>query len=186
MKKEIRLLGIDDAPFNKFKKGNVLVVGAFFRGGQWIDGILSTKVKVDGDDSTPKLIEIINKCKFKPQLQCILLDGIAFGGFNVVDVKELNKKTRIPVMVVIRRMPDFKKIKGTLKKLGMEKKYKLIENAGKVFRIGKVYVQLTGLGADEAKEILRISCTRSLLPEPIRSSHIISSGISLGESGVNS
>jgi len=182
MKKEIRILGIDDAPFNKFKKGNVLVVGTIFRGGSWLDGVLSTKVKVDGSNSTKKLIEMINKCKFKPQIQCIILDGIAFGGFNIVDVEELNKKTKIPVIIVIRRMPDFKKIKSTLKKLRKERKYRLIEKAGEVHKVSKIYIQINGISLEDAKKVLKISCTRSLLPEPIRVSHIIAAGIVTGES----
>ncbi len=182
MKREIRLIGIDDAPFDKFKKGDVFIVGTIFRGGDWLDGVVSTKVKVDGNNSTSKLIEMINKCKFKPQLQSILLDGIAFGGFNVVDVKELHKKTKLPVIVVIRKMPDFKKIKQTLKKLGKEKKYELIERAGEVHKVGKIYVQLVGISLDNVKKILKVSCTRSLLPEPIRAAHIIASGIVEGES----
>jgi endonuclease V-like protein UPF0215 family len=182
MKKEIRILGIDDAPFDKFKDKNVLVVGTVFRGGSWLDGVLSTKVKVDGNNSTKKLIEMINKCKFKPQIQCVILDGIAFGGFNIVDVEELNKKTKIPVIIVIRGTPDFKKIKSTLKKLRKGRKYKLIEKAGEVHKVGKIYIQINGISLDDAKKILKISCTRSLLPEPIRAAHIIAAGIVLGES----
>jgi endonuclease V-like protein UPF0215 family len=182
MKKEIRILGIDDAPFNKFKDKNVLVVGTVFRGGSWLDGVLSTEVKVDGNNSTKKLIEMINKCKFKPQIQCIILDGIAFGGFNIVDVELLNKKTKIPVIIVIRRMPDFKKIKSTLKKLRKERKYKLIEKAGEVHKVGKIYVQIKGISLEDAKKVLKISCTRSLLPEPIRIAHMVAAGIALGES----
>jgi len=181
MKKEMRILGIDDAPFNKFKKGNVLVVGTIFRGGSWLDGLLSTKVRIDGSNSTDKLIEMINKCKFKPQLQVIILDGIALGGFNIVDIEKLNKKTKIPVIVVIRRMPDFKKIKETLIKLKKEKKYKLIEKAGEVHKINQLYVQIKGINLKDAEEILKISCTRSLLPEPIRAAHIIAAGIVKGD-----
>ncbi|MBW2978287.1 DUF99 family protein [Candidatus Woesearchaeota archaeon] len=182
MKKEIRILGIDDAPFDKFKGGDVLVIGTVFRGGSWLDGLLSTKVKVDGNDATDKLIMMINKCKFKPQLQAIILDGIALGGFNVVDVEKLNKKTKIPVIVVIRRMPDFKKIKETLKKLRKEKKFRLIEKAGKVYKVGEIYVQINGISLRDTEKILKISCTRSLLPEPIRAAHIIAAGIVKGES----
>ena len=95
LKKEIRVIGIDDAPFDKFGKGNVMVVGTVFRGGQWLDGVLSTKVSIDGNNATAKIAEMINKSKFKPQLQCIFLDGIAVGGFNVIDVKHLSKKTEV-------------------------------------------------------------------------------------------
>jgi endonuclease V-like protein UPF0215 family len=182
MKKEIRLIGIDDAPFNKIKKGSVLVIATFFRGGSLLEGILSTKVKVDGNDSTKKLIMMINNSKFKPQIQAILLNGIALGGFNIINIQKLNKKTKIPVIVVIRDYPDFKKIKSALIKIKKEKKYKLIENAGSVIKIGKIFVQLAGIKLQDAKEILKISCTRSFIPEPIRISHIIASGIIDGES----
>lgn len=182
IKKEIRVLGIDDAPFNKFKRGKVLVVGAVYRGGSFLDGILSTKVNVDGNNATEKIIEMINKCKFKLQLQCIFLDGIAVGGFNVIDVKQLNKKTGIPVIIIIRRNPNLKKIKETLIRINKKNKIKLIEKAGSVVSVSKIYIQLTGLSVERAKEILKIVCTRSLIPEPIRIAHLIASGVTHGES----
>ena len=67
-------------------------------------------------------------------------------------------------------------------KIKKENKYKLIEKAGEVYRIGKIYIQLAGVKLQDAKEILRISCTRSFIPEPIRIAHIIASGIIDGES----
>lgn len=182
IKKEIRVLGIDDAPFNKFKRGKVLVVGAVYRGGSFLDGILSTKVNVDGNNATEKIIEMINKCKFKLQLQCIFLDGIAVGGFNVIDVKQLNKKTGIPVIIIIRRNPNLKKIKETLIRINKKNKIKLIEKAGSVVSVSKIYIQLTGLSVERAKEILKIVCTRSLIPEPIRIAHLIASGVTHGGS----
>jgi uncharacterized protein len=182
LKKEIRVIGIDDSPFNKFKKGKVLVVGTIYRGGLYLDGVLSTKVKVDGDDATKKIIEMINKCKFKPQLQCIFLDGIAVAGFNIIDVKELSKKTKLPVIVIIRRKPNIENIKKTLIRINKKNKIKLIEKAGSVIPIGEIYVQITGTGVENAKEILKIVCTRSLIPEPIRIAHLIAAGITKGES----
>ena len=182
LKKEIRVIGIDDAPFKKFKRGQVMVIGAVFRGGSWLDGILSTKVSVDGNNATKKISEMINKCKFKPQLQCIFLDGIAVGGFNIIDVKELSKKTKLPVIVIIRKNPDIEKIKKTLIKINKKNKIKLLDKAGSVVPTGKIYVQLTGISFEKAKEILKITCTRSLIPEPVRIAHLIASGITYGES----
>ena len=182
VKKEIRVVGIDDAPFNKFKDSESLVVGVVMRGGSWIDGILSTKVHVDGSDSTKKISEMINKCKFKPQLQCIFLDGIAVAGFNVIDVQELSKKTGLPVIVVIRRNPDINNIKKTFIKINKKEKTKLLEKAGNVIQVDDIFVQLTGIELEQAKKILKIVCTRSLIPEPIRLAHLIASGVTTGES----
>lgn len=182
VKKEIRVVGIDDAPFDKFTDSKVLVVGVVMRGGSWIDGIVSAKADVDGSDSTGKIAEMINKSKFKPQLQCIFLDGIAVGGFNVVDVKKLSIKTGLPVIIVIRRMPDIFKIKKTLVKINQKQKIRLIDKAGEPIKLGDIFVQLTGIEAEEAKKILKIVCTRSLIPEPVRLAHLIASGVTAGES----
>ena len=182
VKKEIRVIGIDDSPFNKFKDSKVLVVGVVMRGGSWIDGILSTTVNVDGDDSTKRIMEMVNKCKFKPQLRCIFLDGIAVAGFNIIDVEELNNKTNLPVIVVIRRMPNINNIKNTLIKINKKEKIKLIEKAGNVIQIDDIFIQLSGIDLGQAKKILKVVCTRSLIPEPIRLAHLIASGVTIGES----
>ena len=182
VKKEIRVLGIDDSPFNKLKDKEILIVGVVMRGGLHVDGILSTKTEVDGNDATEKIIKMINKCKFKPQLQCIFLNGIAVGGFNIIDIQELNKKTKLPVIVVIRRMPDIENIKKTLIKIKQRNKIKLLEKAGKVIQINYIFVQLVGIKLEKAREILNVVCTRSLLPEPLRLAHIIAAGIVVGES----
>ena len=42
VKKEIRVIGIDDSPFKKFSRQKILVIGTIFRGGNWLDGVLST------------------------------------------------------------------------------------------------------------------------------------------------
>ena len=180
--KEIRVIGIDDSPFDKFRQKDALVVGVIMRGGSWIEGILSTRVDVDGANATDKIIQMINICKFKPQLQCIFLNGIAVAGFNVIDIRKLNNKTGLPVVIIIRNMPDIQKIKRALIRLKSKNNIKLIEKAGKVVKINNVFVQLAGIKEYEAREILGIVCTRSLLPEPLRLAHIIASGIVSGES----
>ena len=182
MRNEIRVIGFDDSPFDKHKDIRVKVIGVLYRGGNFLDGVLSFDVKKDGNDSTLQLIKAINKSKFKKQLRAIFLDGIAFAGFNVIDISLLNEKTKIPVIVVIRRYPDFNKIKKTLKKLNMNEKIKLIENAGDVKKINDVYVQLKSIDLDDAKKMLKITCTHSNIPDPVRVAHLIASGLVLGES----
>lgn len=182
LKREIRVIGIDDAPFEKVKGKEVLVIGALYRGGHFIDGVLSTKAKVDGTDSTDKIAEMINKSKFKQQIRAIFLNGIAVGGFNVIDIEELHSKTKIPVIVVIRDFPDFKKIYSALDNLKMKQQKKIIESLPEPTKVGKIYIQYTGLTLDKAKDMLRITCTHSFIPEPIRVAHLIGAGIVKGES----
>ena len=182
LKKEARILGIDDSPFDKFRDKKTLIIGTFFRGSSSLDGVLTTTATVDGSDATAKIVGMVKKSKFYPQLQAIMLNGIAVGGFNVVDIEKLHTATKIPVVVVMRGFPEAGKIKSTLAMLGMKSKVKLIEKAGRIYKIDNVHVQLSGCTLQKAKELLKISCTRSNIPEPIRVAHLIAAGIKLGES----
>src|SRR3989338_2836920 len=105
MKNEIRIAGISDASFDKFRDHSVQVIATIYRGGQFMDGLFSCTVKVDGTDATIKITNMFNKSRFKHQLRCLLLKGIAVGGFNVIDIVKLHKLTGIPVMVIMRKKP---------------------------------------------------------------------------------
>lgn len=186
IKEEIRILGWDDGSFCKGEKGKVILVGTIFRGGSFMDGILKTEIKIDGLDATMKIVKAVKKTKHK-DLRVIMLGGITFGGFNFVDIKELYRKTGLPVLVIIRRETNMKKFREAMKKLpDFEKRWEAVENAGGFFRIllkGKgIYFQKTGLTEEEAKKIIRLTAKRGLIPEPLRVAHLIASGIVKGES----
>lgn len=182
LRKEIRVIGFDDASFDKFNDKQTLLIGVVYRGGQFMDGVISSIIEVDGNNATSVMIQLVQSCKFQPQLRCILLDGIAVGGFNIIDTQQLAEQTGIPVLVVIRDYPNIPQIHAALKKLGMEKKIILLGKAGPIEQIRKLYVQRINLSSEEAKEILEITCTHSHIPEPLRIAHLIGQGIMMGES----
>jgi len=185
IKKEIRILGIDDCPFDKFNDSKCKVIGVVFRGAAFLDGLISFDVTVDGSDATDKISKAVKKSRHYGQLGIIMIDGIALAGFNVINIEKLSKRLGLPVIVVTRKKPDIKKIKRILSRLSMEK-VKLIEEAGQPVAyesIGKkIYFQYAGISEEVAKEILDMTCIHGLIPEPIRIAHIIASGITLGES----
>lgn len=185
MKQEIRVLGIDDSPFQKGSKEKSLVIGSVFRGGDWMEGIMSCEVDIDGDDATAQIAKMINRSRFKKQLQCIFLDGIAVAGFNVIDIKELYKKTKLPVVVVMRKPPNMTSIRKALTIINKQDKLSLILKAGAIKKVNKLYVQHVGITLVDLKQLLTLTCTRSHIPEPIRVSHIITAGIKKGESKGN-
>ncbi|KYK25926.1 hypothetical protein AYK26_01455 [Euryarchaeota archaeon SM23-78] len=184
MKKELRVIGIDDAPFDKFDplQKYVLVVGTVYRGGNFMDGLLSCYVEKDGDDATVKIIDMIKDCKFRPQIQAIFLDGIAVAGFNVINPAVIYKETKIPVVVIIREYPDYKKLFAALEKLGMKKKIEIIKNMPKPVKINDIYVQNVGISRKDTIKLLNITCPRSKVPEAIRVAHLIASGVADGQS----
>lgn len=182
MKQEIRVLGIDDASFDKFSDKETYVIGTVFRGGEFMDGMVSCRVTVDGDDATDRIAVMINNSKFNVQIRAIMLDGIAVAGFNVIDVQELFRKTNIPVIVVMRDYPDIEKIKAALKKTGMLDKLALMEKAGSIYSYEKIHFQAIGIEKEKSEQLLKLTCTHSYVPEPIRIAHIIGQGIVFGES----
>jgi endonuclease V-like protein UPF0215 family len=187
VKDEVRILGVDDAPFNLHSDEKVMLVGTVFRGGCWLDGVLRTEVEVDGVDSTERIVEMVKKTRHK-DLRVIMLDGLGFGGFNLVDIEKLFKETKLPVIVVVRRMPDFRAIEKAVENLEHRDFYrKCMEKAGEPKKVetkpGKfIHIQYSGIVFADAAEIVRLSSTRSLIPEPIRVAHLIASGVVLGES----
>jgi hypothetical protein len=189
IKKEIRIVGFDDAPFIPMTKGKVPVIGTVFRGGDYMDGVFKTEVAIDGMDATRTLIKLLNKSKHKQQLRIVMFKGITLGGFNMMDISNLYKETKLPVIVVNRKKPNLEKIRIALKNFNdFEKRWKCVENAGKIhnMKIEKnknTYFQFKGLTKQEAEKIIKLSCTRSLIPEPLRIAHLIASAIIKGESG---
>jgi len=177
------VVGFDDAPFNHGNRRNVLVVGAVFAGPR-LDGVLSTQVRRDGVNSTRNLIDLLQNSRFYPELQAVFLQGIAFGGFNVVDIHDLYGELGLPVVVVSRVRPNLSKIKSALldKVSGGQKKWQLIEKAGPMEKIGDIYVQRIGLDKDETSALITRFAVNSVIPEPLRTAHLIAGGITLGES----
>ena len=182
LKAETRILGIDDGSFFKGDK-DTLVIGVVYRGGYWIDGLVSTKVEVDGMDATQRLIEMVSNCKYK-DLRVIMLSGITLGGFNVVDICELSKRTGLPVIVVIEKLPDLEKVWSAVRNVyDPELRIEYMNKAGEVFKAKEgVYFQISGIDRDTAQRLILKTCTHSQIPEPVRVSHLIASGISRGES----
>ncbi|MEF8878794.1 MAG: DUF99 family protein [Candidatus Thermoplasmatota archaeon] len=186
MKKQIRLLGIDDSPFT-FSDKYSNVVGAIMRGGEYLECVLKSQVMIDGEDATAVVKEMVVNTRHREQLKALLLDGIALGGFNAVDIHEIYETIDLPVITVTRDKPDFEKMKTALKKnfKDWKKRWKLLDR-GSLYKVetkhNPIYIKTSGISLEEAKEIIKISTIRGVIPEPIRVAHLIASGIARGES----
>lgn len=186
MKTQYRTLGIDDAPF-KFRDRNVPVIGAVVRGNSYLEGVMKTEVRVDGRNANKKLSGMINKSRFREQIKVVMIDGIALGGFNVVDIGKLYKDTGVPVISITRNKPDYDKMKNALRKHfnDWERRWKTITK-NETFRVKTkhkpVYVGLAGITLNKAETIIKQTTVRGALPEPVRIAHLIATGVTTGES----
>jgi endonuclease V-like protein UPF0215 family len=186
MKQQIRILGIDDSPF-EFGDGRSLVVGVLMRAPAYIEAVMKTEVTVDGSDATAQLVGMVSRSRYREQIHAIMLDGIALAGFNVVDIESLHASLGIPVVTVTRDPPDYGRIEVALRKhfddwgdrLDLIKRLDLVE----IETPHKpLYACGLGLGPAELRELVGISTVRGVLPEPVRAAHLIASAMVRGES----
>lgn len=184
IKPEIRILGIDDSRFVTHTKGATDVVGVVYKGGYWFEGVMQTSVTIDGLDATEKIAMMIKSSPFYGELPVVILDGITFAGFNVVDISKLSQSVNLPVISVTRERPNLKQIKSALKNLSnFEIRWHILENAGDLFEVetrkgeNPIYIQISGILPKDAKLIVKNTSTQSNIPEALRVAHIIASGL---------
>lgn len=176
-------VGFDDAPFQRRQAGRVAVVGAVFASTRF-DGVLLGSVERDGDDATEVFATLLRRSRFYEHVQVVLLQGVTFAGFNIVDVPALAAELRRPVLVVARRQPNWTKLQQALceKVRHGVAKWKQLERLGPMEAVGGVYVQRWNLSLDEARDVIQRTTIWGRLPEPLRVAHLIAGALSRGES----
>jgi len=184
IKPEIRVLGIDDGGFVPRTKGTVDVVGVVYRGGYWFEGVMRAEITIDGLDATEKIAAMIESSPYYRELRIVVLDGVTFAGFNVVDISKLSRRVELLVISVTRKKPELEEIRSALKNLSdFEIRWRAMENAGKIFEVetrkgeNPVYMHIAGILREDAEKIMKKTSTRSLIPEALRVAHIIASGL---------
>lgn len=183
IKSEIRVLGVDDGQFVPHAKGRVIIVGVVFRGGSWLEGVMHSDIAIDGLDATEQIASMINSSPHCKQLRVVMLNGITFGGFNLVDIKKLNLATKLPIIALTDDKPDLDAIHSALNNLPKpDERWNRVLAAGEITsassRGKKIYIGLSGISKADAQEIVDLTSTRSSLPEPLRVAHLIASGVS--------
>ena len=177
MKEQIRVLAIDDGPFT-FEDEYANIVGILSRGASYVEAILRDVVEVDGRDSTEKIIHMISGSKYLEQVGLILLDGGAFGGFNIFDIYGIRDELKVPVITVTRKMPDFPAITEALKGHFEDWEPRLfLLSTGDIEKVLinniPIYVKLAGIALDDAAIILRRLTVQGAIPEPLRLAHMV-------------
>ena len=177
------MVGFDDGPFDRNRPGGqVLLVGAVCARTR-LDGLLTGRVRHDGWNVTERMAALVEGSAFREHIQAVLLSGITFAGFNVVDLHGLAARLGRPVLVVARRRPRLEKIRRALANLPRaERRWGLIEQAGAMEAAGPVLVQRAGLSLMQARELLAATTLHGNLPEPLRLAHLIAGGLTTGHS----
>jgi endonuclease V-like protein UPF0215 family len=177
------VVGFDDAPFDREDRGDIAIVGAIFNGAR-LEGVIRGSVRRDGANATSNIARLIERSRFGPSLQAVLLQGVTMAGFNVVDIDALSARLSLPVVAVCRRKPNLDKIQRALLTAvpGGKRKWRIIARLGPARRHREVYVQHAGLDWDRAVALVDRFALNSRLPEPLRTAHLIAAALGHGES----
>lgn len=182
----MRVLAVDDAPF-RFDSQRAMVVGVVVRLPNYLEGVLRSECQVDGDDANRAIEGMVGRSLFRRQLKAMLIDGVALGGFNLVDIDALFAATGIPVITVTRDPPDLAKMEAALRRHfpDWESRLELLRR-NRLMEVDTghrpIQVSVAGMAPGEAAELIQKSMVRGAIPEPLRMAHVIASGLARGES----
>lgn len=179
----LRAIGFDDAPFARGWRGDVPLAGVVCAGTR-LEGLVWGRLRRDGWNATDAVARLLLAGKFLPQLHLVLLDGIAFGGLNVVDLEALAARLARPCVAVMRREPDLAAMERAIRRLpGAERRLALLRRAGPLHRHGPFVFQVRGADPADTGPALERLTDRGAVPEALRLAHLVGSAVVRGESG---
>jgi len=184
LKAQVRVIGIDDSPFEFRKSKQTWLVGVVFRGNLWMEGVVIKRIRVDGMDATDVVMEMIMNTKFSSQIRVAFLDGITFGGFNLVDIEGVYRETGVPVVSIVERMPNIESMKRSMARLpGFERRLEVLLKSDAPVRMRlrgtnkSLYVQSAGIEHDELVRVLELCKKAGTIPEALREARMIASAL---------
>ncbi|GIV58961.1 MAG: hypothetical protein KatS3mg043_0050 [Rhodothermaceae bacterium] len=177
------LLGIDDGPFDRRRDATVPLVSVMMEGADLVEGVAVGSFPIDGEGVTTYLAEWIRGQRWRAALQGIVLGGISIAGLALVDVTALARRLDLPVLVVTRRNPAGSTLGTALEAAGLHDRLPLLARTPPARRLaGGLYVAWAGTDEPTAAHLVRASCRKANVPEPLRLAHLIATALVRGAS----
>lgn len=182
--RKIRAIGFDDAHHSDKTLGSPVNVAGIVCSQTRFEGMLWGQIEKDGMDSTDQLAQMVTDSKFAQQLNIVLLDGLTFGGCNVVDVPLLAAKVAVPVVAIMRKQPDMKSFQRVVDCLPeRDERWRRVVAAGEVYQLHGFVFQVCGEAPDVIADVLLTLTDQGKVPEALRIAHLIGSAVMFGQSG---
>ena len=139
-------------------------------------------VQVDGTNANGVLLTLLKKMRF----DAVMLSGISFAGFNVVDIEDLAARSRRPVIAITGEKPDNNAVRNALRDhfKDWKNRWRMIRAAGRTYRFKPradeppLYFEVRGASHVFAEDCITATARISRLPEPIRVAGIVARGLS--------
>jgi endonuclease V-like protein UPF0215 family len=176
------ILGVEDGSFDAFNRntqGYTLLCGVLMKGDRILK-VRHAEIRVDGLDATDKLLSIMRGIG----VDVVILGGITFGGFNVIDPRIIHAETGVPIIVYSGVKPDNDAVLAALMKHfpDWESRWEIIEGLGeihctRVFGKERIYFEAVGCDPGWAEGVLKASAMISRIPEPVRVAGLVARGL---------
>ncbi len=183
LKEKLHVLGIDDSPFTRKERQSVLVA-VLMSHDFHIDGIMTRKITVDGNDAEDAILEFLETGMGKAA-NAVLTNGVTFSGFNIYSPLSVYRRTGKPVISIARRGPDIESMVSAIDKHERDpEKISLLRSMmpQKIeLRSGsRVYVNTAGIQLNDARKLIEMTTFRGNIPEAVRIAHMIGTVIKRG------
>ncbi len=177
-------IGIEDGPFIPRRLGgsNAPLVAVKLEGPH-ITAVRAGWIGVDGMDGTERALKLL---KSLSKLQSpILLAGVTFGGFNLIDPRRLQKMFKVPTIVVVGSRPNNRAVKRALVRhfLDWRERWRIIRSLGPLRTVRTVasenplFYEAFGCSSSVAQRILAGWALVSRTPEPLRVAGLVVRGL---------
>jgi uncharacterized protein len=148
-----------------------------------LEGVRVGRVRVDGTDATGAIATLLRSTDQWEGVRAVLLDGIAFGGFNVVDLEVFSVRLDRPVIALTRRPPEFEKIRSALATYfprDARRRWRHL-TARPLFAVRTSGVPIlaacAGCTRAQARAVIERATRRGFWPEPLRWARLIGRAI---------
>ncbi|WP_414590065.1 DUF99 family protein, partial [Scytonema sp. PCC 10023] len=144
---------------------------------------LKKEIPVYSVFSLHSICQLLIGSKFLPQLHIVLLDGIGFGGFNLVHLPELAYRLQLPCVALMRRLPDLIAVEEAMSRLPFfQQRQDLLKLAGTIYEYPPFFFQVCGEEPEVIAAVLQRLTDCGKLPEALRLAHLIAAAVIKGES----
>jgi len=180
---DLKIVGVDDGAFSPIKTigERALLLVVLYRMSH-IQTVRLGTIEVDGTDAGATLKSLVRKLP----LDLVMLSGISYAGFNIMDISKLAHDLEKPVIAVSGERPDNKAVRKALKDhfADWKRRWGNVRSAGKLYACRplkdepKLYFEVKGATPDFARRVISRTAVISRLPEPIRVARIMAKGLS--------
>ncbi len=182
MKSNIRILGIDDGPFQRGDDTMTPIVGVLMRVDGTIEAVLTDFIPLDGDKTESVISAFVEKIGVG-NVNVILTEGVTFGGFDIIDPDEIHKRTGVPFISVTKGKGDLDSMISALEKHGDSEKLsklKALHPVRKTISERFFTLNMSGIPEKEAISLIRKLMRVGNVPEPLRIADMIAFSIQTG------